>query len=57
VLGVGFRREQREELVDFDVVRELARVRRSAHWQPVMVSRHSGSAWVKRHPTVAIPKG
>ena len=27
VLGVGFRREQREELVDFDVVRELARVR------------------------------
>jgi hypothetical protein len=24
VLGVGFRREQREELVDFDVVRELA---------------------------------
>jgi hypothetical protein len=27
VLGVGFRREQREELIDFDVVRELARVR------------------------------
>jgi len=27
VLGVRFRREEREELVDFDVVRELARVR------------------------------
>jgi ribosome-binding protein aMBF1 (putative translation factor) len=27
MLGVGFWREQREELVDFDVVRELARVR------------------------------